>query len=89
MLARRPRLGPFAARQGARYILCMPWMTTEEAAEELGYHPETIREMLRSGRLQGRKFGNVWWVDSASVDRFRVRIEQLGLNKNDPRRGEE
>jgi excisionase family DNA binding protein len=67
----------------------MPWMTSEEAGEILNYHPETVREMLRSGRLQGRKFGNVWWVDSASVDRFKRRIDRQGLDKNDPRRGEE
>jgi len=64
----------------------MPWLTTEEAAEILGYHPETIREMMRENRLRGRKHGHVWLVDSNSVEIFRKRIQAKGFKKNDPRR---
>jgi excisionase family DNA binding protein len=69
----------------------MPWMTTEEAARELGYHPNYIRRLLRSGRLEGRKYGTIWLVEIVSVNRLhRVleRQEAEGYSKNDPRRGE-
>jgi len=65
----------------------MPWLTTEEAAEILDYHPETIREMLRAGRLKGKKYGHVWLVEPNSVDEYKQLVRDQGYEKNDPRRG--
>jgi excisionase family DNA binding protein len=65
----------------------MPWLTTEEAAEILEYHPETIREMLRDGRLKGKKHGYLWLVNPDSVDDFKSWIMKHGFEKHDPRRG--
>jgi len=65
----------------------MPWLTTEEAAEILDYHPEGIRMMLRDGRLAGKKYGNVWFVDEDSVRDFKSWVESQGFTKHDPRRG--
>ena len=55
--------------QVPRYILqhTPEWLTTEEDAEILGYHPETVREMLRAGRQRGGKFGHVWLIYPGSV----------------------
>src|SRR5262252_4497898 len=33
------------------------YLTVEQAADELQLHPETIRRMLREGRLAGHRFG--------------------------------
>jgi len=65
----------------------MPWLTTEEAAEILGYHDESIRRLLRSKKLQGRKFGHIWLIEPQSVTDFHARVRNQGLSKNDPRRG--
>ena len=63
----------------------MPWLTTEEAAEILDYHPESVRRMLRKGQLQSKKFGRTWMIEKASIDTFQA---SLGSNpKTDPRRG--
>jgi excisionase family DNA binding protein len=47
------------------------FVSTQEAAQILGLHPETVREMLRRGDLVGRKTGsgaqNVWRVLRADV----------------------
>jgi excisionase family DNA binding protein len=47
------------------------WILTDEAAARLRVHKETIREMLRDGRLQGRKLGpriqHHWLVSAAQV----------------------
>lgn len=68
----------------------MPWLTTEEAAEILDYHPEYVRHLLRNGRLKGRKLGIFWLVDPDSAEELRELItkqEKQGYSKNDPRRG--
>jgi excisionase family DNA binding protein len=70
----------------------MPWLTTEEAAEILNYHPEYVRHLLRSERLRWRKFGVVWFVDLESVNALRELLDQQnkqGYARNDPRRGRE
>lgn len=51
-----------------------PWVTTAEAAVSLGLHEETIREMLRDGRLHGVKLGKAqqhrWRVYVSSIERL-------------------
>ncbi len=72
------------------YTARMPWMTTEEAARELGYHPNYIRRLLRSGKLEGRKYGRIWLLQIDSVDSLHRVLETqaaAGYSKNDPRRG--
>jgi excisionase family DNA binding protein len=32
-------------------------LTIQEVADELGIHPDTVRDLLRSGRLKGIKAG--------------------------------
>jgi excisionase family DNA binding protein len=43
------------------------WITTTEAAALTGYHPEYIRELIREGKIEAQKFGQVWQVSRASV----------------------
>ena len=38
------------------------YMTTQEAAELLGYHVENVRRMLRDEELDGVKWGKSWFV---------------------------
>lgn len=46
------------------------WITTFEASEFTGYHQEYLRELIRSGRVKGRKFGNVWQVSRQSIQEY-------------------
>lgn len=48
--------------------------TPDEAAKFLGVHPMTIRKWLRSGELQGIKYGRLW----------RIREADLLKKKNNP-----
>jgi len=43
------------------------WITTAEAAELSGYHPDHLRELIRDGQIAAVKKGNAWWVDSKSL----------------------
>lgn len=45
-------------------------LTVKNASEILGVKPDAVRKALRSGRLQGKKFGPVWMVYPASVENF-------------------
>lgn len=62
------------------------FMTTEDAAKELGYHVYSVRRMVRNNLLAGQKFGRVILISKASVKKYLE--ETKGMSKNDPRRGQ-
>ena len=62
------------------------FMTTEEAAQQLGYHVYSVRRMVRNKILAGQKFGRFILISKESVKNY---IEETrGMSKNDPRRGQ-
>ena len=46
------------------------FLTTEQVAEALQVHLNTVRRWLRTGELQGRKFGRVWRVSECEMKRL-------------------
>jgi excisionase family DNA binding protein len=60
------------------------YMTTQEAAEKLGFHVKTIPMMLRNKTLEGIRFGRAWLVSRKSVTDYLDKTQ--GMSKNDPRR---
>ncbi len=64
------------------------WLSVGEAADLAGYHREHVRELLRAGRVRGRKFaGVIWQVDRDSlleyVESQRRRGEKPGRRPGD------
>lgn len=43
------------------------WLTAREAAELSGYHLESIRRLIRDGKIKAQKFTFVWMVDRSSL----------------------
>ncbi len=43
------------------------WITTKEAAELSGYHPDHLRRLIRAEEITARKFGIVWQVSRQSL----------------------
>ena len=61
------------------------WLTTAEAAELSGYHPERIRELVRDGKINGRKFGIVWQIDQGSLLAFLEESKESGDKRRGPK----
>jgi excisionase family DNA binding protein len=58
----------------------VPWrpkLTVTEAAIELGIDYDFTLRLLRVGKLKGKKVGNKWVVDAASVKRRAARIKEV------------
>ena len=62
------------------------WITTAEAAELTGYHPDYLRRLIRGGEVRGQKFGPVWQVDRSSLLAYVKRAGELG-EKRGPKTG--
>ena len=59
------------------------WLTTKEATEISGYHPVYLRELIRDGKIVGRKFGIVWQVSKQSLTAYLAEAQK----SKDKRRG--
>jgi len=59
------------------------WLTVAEAVRLSGYHPWHLRELLRTGRIEARKFGPIWQVSRASL----LTYLQASRESKDRRRG--
>ncbi len=46
------------------------WISTSEASELSGYHPEHIRELVRDGKIKANRKGTMFWIDKSSLQRF-------------------
>jgi hypothetical protein len=57
------------------------WLTTFEPAGLSGYHPETLRELLREQKIKGRKFGIVWQVDRDSLISYSAAMKEKGQRR--------
>lgn len=53
-------------------------LSVAEAAERLGVDRSRVEQLLRSGRLSGRKAGRIWLVDDESVGDARMRRPAAG-----------
>lgn len=60
------------------------FMTTQEAAEKLGFNARSIPYMIKTKTLGGVKFGRAWLVSRKSVRDYLDKTN--GMSKNDPRR---
>lgn len=54
------------------------WLTVNEAARLTGYHPETIRELIRQGRITARKIAIVWLVNRESLLSYQAQAQSSG-----------
>jgi excisionase family DNA binding protein len=57
------------------------WLSVSEAAKLVNYHPESIRELIRDGKVEGRKFSIVWQVDRESLLTYITEIKNKGKKR--------
>jgi excisionase family DNA binding protein len=64
------------------------YMTVKQAADKLGFHVITVRQLVRDGKLEGTKLpgSREWLILRKSVEKYLKETD--GMSKNDPRRGQ-
>ena len=53
----------------------------EEVADRLHIHPESVRRLIRQGKLPAIKFGNKWLVEKSSLEQFAGHYDPRPGNK--------
>lgn len=61
------------------------WLSTEEAVQLSGFHPEYIRRLAKAGKIGAEKKGRDWWIDGDKLRAYLDAMEALGPKKFDPR----
>jgi Helix-turn-helix domain len=46
------------------------WISVQDAVKLSGYHTESIRELVRDGKIKGRKVITVWLVSRISLQAY-------------------
>lgn len=59
-------------------------ITVQDAAQELGVHPDTLLKAIKRGDLPARKFGRQWELTRAAVEKFRTHRPKVGRPPNHP-----
>ncbi len=52
-----------------------------EVATRLNIHPESVRRLIRQGKLPAIKFGNKWLVEKGALEQFASRYDPRPGNK--------
>lgn len=47
-------------------------LTLQEAAELLGYHPDHLRRLLKSGQVRAGRFHRAWAIPRQEVERVKA-----------------
>jgi excisionase family DNA binding protein len=57
------------------------YVDVKEASKRLNIHPESVRRLIRQGKLPGIKFANAWLIDAAILEQFAQRYDPRPGNK--------
>lgn len=75
---------PPAAGDNENGINLADYITTEEAAEQSGYHVNYIRRLMRQGKITGRKAGLMWWIERNSLRDYLAKVKEAGSQRFGP-----
>lgn len=54
------------------------WITIEDAVNLSGYYPDTLRRLMREGKIKGKKFVTVWQVSKSSLLAYLKTMDKRG-----------
>ncbi len=64
-----------------RETLLDNYADVDEVSQRLKIHPESVRRLIRQGKLPAIKFGNKWLVEISTLDQFASRYDPRPGNK--------
>lgn len=53
----------------------------DEVSERLGIHPESVRRLIRAGKIPAIKFGNKWLVEKGTLEQYASHYDPRPGNK--------
>ena len=66
-------------------ILINQHLTVQAAADVTGYNIQYLRRLLRSGKLEGIKIGQIWLIEMKSLETHLQHVENTSDRRCGPR----
>lgn len=57
------------------------YVDVQGVAERLNIHPESVRRLIRQGKLPAIKFGNKWLIERATLEQYASHYDPRPGNK--------
>ncbi len=76
---------PNTSLQSNTSILINRYETVQAAADATGYNIQYLRRLLRSGKLEGIKIGQIWLIEIQSLDIYLKHIESTSDRRCGPK----
>lgn len=61
--------------------LLSQYVGVKQVSERLRIHPESVRRLIRQGKLPAIKFGNKWLVEVSTLEQYASRYDPRPGNK--------
>ena len=66
-------------------ILVEKYISVQAAAEVTGYNIQYLRRLLRAGKLEGIKIGQIWLIEMESLEMYLQQVESSSDRRYGPR----
>jgi excisionase family DNA binding protein len=66
-------------------ILIGKYISVQVAVETTGYNTQYLRRLLRSGKLEGVKIGQIWLIEMESLETYLQNVETSSDRRCGPR----
>lgn len=76
-----PHLVFYVSKFMSKFDLLENYAGVSEISRRLNIHPESVRRLIRQGKLPAIKFGNKWLVEKATLDQYASRYDPRPGNK--------
>ncbi len=57
------------------------WLTTRQAAQLIGYHPEYVRQLVKAGKVEAQKIGRDWLIQKNKLLAYTRRVSKTGAKR--------
>ena len=61
------------------------WISVAEAVQHTTFSHSHVAWLVRNGKVNGRKSGNIWLVDLDDLKRYEQEMQSLGTKKHTPK----
>lgn len=62
------------------------WLGITEASKLVNYHPDTLRDLAKTGKVKSRKVVTVWQIRRSSLLAYLRNVEKLGEKRGRKKR---
>ena len=76
---------PYISSESNKGILIDGHITVQAASDTTGYNMQYLRRLLRSGKLEGIKIGQIWLIEMQSLETYLQHVESTSDRRCGPR----